>query len=119
MHQSLLRLLSERARAFAGLGEHRLGELQIPTTEVLPEEMVEGSRCLVDAELGEALVRGGECRRESREDPAVVETRGSRSSASGVGLANEPIEVLEREASSVPDLVDEEAIALDPLEGES
>ena len=90
--------------------QHRLGHLDVPVTELVPEEVVDRVRGLVEAERRERLVHLPRGVVDAREDPALH--RLQVVALDLLGLAQRRVDVRQGEARRVPDLVRERGVAL-------
>ncbi len=105
--------------------ERRLGGLQVPVAELVPEELVERSGGLVELVGFHAFGAGVGGGPQARENPAIGQgKRGRRRAAlpfhGGFGVRQARLEFLqmhEREPGRVPELVDEVAVTLHPVDG--
>ena len=110
-------ILLRASTSAAGAREARLGELDVPVAQLVPDEVVGGLRGVGDPVLLERPVDlvGGAL--HARQDPALgqIELRpvGPLGDPVGEAIGVVAVEVHEREARRVPDLVGEAARVLD------
>ena len=92
-----------------------LDPLQVPVAELVPDELVVGRGHLVELVAVKPIPHRRDRRRGPAEDPAMDQRQPLRPVADHPHLRAAVADVHQGEAGGVPDLVDEKAIALDPV----